>query len=552
MIHATLLTSLLLIGTLPAWGQTQTLATNPQAVSSAHQAYQGQLTFAARDIPIDQYRASDFLTAYTLTPKSELFITAFMAKPLGDYLPELAPRQSATELMVLGSYQFSFYIDDKLIYAGNLPPDHLEPNVKRTQTVLRQPFIAYPRQRKWGESIWNLFLRNGGQQALTEGKHTLKVEIRSFLNDPTLKLGPIMAQGQLVLDVQIDPTIDPATVQLMPLTPYTGLDVSPEKMDLNRIKALKGKIDASVFKDITSVVVLKNGKLLIEEYFNGADRQTQHDVRSVGKSFASTAVGIAIGEGYLTSENQRLKEFYRLKDFAHYSPQKDNTTLKELLTMSSVFEGNDDRRESTGNEENMYPTPNWVKFALDLPVDSIRKEGEWHYFTAGVVVLGDIVDKKVPGGLERYADQKLFGPLGITHYKWQYTPQKVANTAGGIRMNALDFAKYGQLYKNEGDWHGKQLIPKVWIEKTFTRHKAIPGRSGEYYGYLFWNRTYYVNGKPYETYYCAGNGGNKIYIFKDQPLVVVVTATAFGTPYAHAQVDKMMEEYILPATLGHR
>ncbi|WP_460970746.1 serine hydrolase domain-containing protein [Spirosoma migulaei] len=552
MIRSLLLIHLVLIGILPAWGQALALATNHSPVSSVHQAHQGQLTFAASDIRLEHYQASDFLTAYTLTPKSELFITAFLAKPLSDYLAKLAPQQSATERIGLGSYQFSFYVDRKLVYTGNLPPDHIEAVAKQTQTVLRQPFIAYPRQRKWGESIWNLFLRNGGQQALTEGKHTLTLEMRPFLSNPTLKVGPIIAQGQLVLDVQLDPVIDPATVQLSQLTPYAGIAISSDKIDVDRFKTLKGKINASVFKDITSVVVLKNGKLLMEEYFNGANRQTLHDVRSVGKSFASTVAGIAIGEDYLMSEQQGLKDFYRLNDFAHYSPQKDNTTLKELLTMSSVFEGDDDRRASAGNEENMYPTANWVKFALDLPVDSVRKAGEWHYFTAGVVVLGDILDKQVPGGLERYADQKLFGPLGITAYKWQYTPQKVANTAGGIRMNALDFAKYGQLYKNGGAWQGQQLIPKVWIDKTFTRHKAIPGRPGEYYGYLFWNRTYHVNDKLLETYYCAGNGGNKIYIFKDQPLVVVVTATAFGTSYAHTQVDKMMEEYILPATLGSR
>lgn len=123
--------------------------------------------------------------------------------------------------------------------------------------------------------------------------------------------------------------------------------------------------------------------------------------------------------------------------------------------MSAAFEGNDDKRESAGNEEKMYPTKDWVKFTLDLPVDSVGAKGEWHYFTAGVVLLGDIIDKKVPGGLEKYADEKLFKPLGITKYKWQYTPQKVANTAGGIQMNALDFAKYGQLYKNNGKWNGR-------------------------------------------------------------------------------------------------
>jgi CubicO group peptidase (beta-lactamase class C family) len=539
----------LLICVVRIWGQPNTLTRNSNPVSPIAQTNKGRITFAASDIPLEQYQASDFLTSYTLAPQSLLFITAFMAKPLAEYLPDLSPERSAEELTTIGSYQFSFYVDGRLVYLCNLPPNNIEPETKQTETVVKKPFIARPRQRTWGESIWSLFLRNGGQQALTEGKHTFKLEIRPFLQAGELKVGKIIAEGQLALDVQLDPIINPATVQLQTVQPYLGVNVSEEKFDENKIKTLKGKTDAYVFKDITSVVVLKNGKLLIEEYFNNADRNTLHDVRSVGKSFASTAAGIAIGEGFLKSENQCLKEFYTLKDFANYSPKKDHTTLKDLLTMSAIFEGNDDQRESAGNEEKMYPTPNWVKFTLDLPVDSIRTEGEWHYFTAGVVLLGDIINKKVPGGLEKYTDEKLFQPLGITHYKWQYTPQKVANTAGGIRMNALDFAKYGQLYKNGGQWNGKQLIPKVWVEKTFTCHKVIPGRDNEYYGYLFWNRTYKVNGREYETYYCAGNGGNKIFVFKDQPLVVVVTATAFGTPYAHAQVDKMMEEYILPATL---
>jgi CubicO group peptidase (beta-lactamase class C family) len=415
---------------------------------------------------------------------------------------------------------------------------------------VKEPFIARPRQRRWGESIWNLFLRNGGQQALTEGKHMFKMAIRPVLHGADPKAGNIIAEGQMAIDVKLDPKIDITTISLNAVQPYGGLPVSGEKFDVNKIKELKGKTGEFVFKDITSIVVLKNGKILIEEYFNNARRHTLHDVRSVGKSFASTAAGIAIKDGYLKNENQKLSEFYNLKDFANYSPKKEEITIKDLLTMSSVFEGNDDKRESAGNEEGMYPTKDWVKFALDVPVDTLTPAGEWHYFTAGVVVLGDIIHKKVPGGLEKFADEKLFKPLGITDYKWQYTPQKVANTAGGIRMNALDFAKYGQLYKNDGKWNGKQILPKAWIAKTFTKHKALPGRPNENYGYLFWNKKYNVQGQEYETYYCAGNGGNKIFVFKDQPLVVVVTSTAYGAPYSHGQVDKMMTEYILPAVVN--
>ncbi len=134
-------------------------------------------------------------------------------------------------------------------------------------------------------------------------------------------------------------------------------------------------------KEITSIVVIKDGKLLLEEYFNGADRNTLHDPRSAGKSFASTLMGIAIKDGYIKNEDQTLDQFYNLKSFENYDVKKDQIKIKDLLTMSSAFEGSDADSNSPGNEENMYPTDNWVKFALDLPIDQSKKSGEkWDYF----------------------------------------------------------------------------------------------------------------------------------------------------------------------------
>jgi CubicO group peptidase (beta-lactamase class C family) len=271
----------------------------------------------------------------------------------------------------------------------------------------------------------------------------------------------------------------------------------------------------------------------------------------VGKSFASSLMGIAIHDGYLKNEAQTLKDFYNLENFENYGKLKANTSLKELLSMSSSFDGNDADYESPGNEEFMYPTPDWVKFALDLPMKLTDPPGDWHYFTAGVVILGDILNTQVKGGLKEYAYEKLFKPLNITNYKWQFTPQNVPNTAGGIQMNALDFAKYGQLYQNKGFWKGQQIIPIDWVRRTFSKQKQIRGRNNEYYGYLFWNKTYMANGGSYEAYYCSGNGGNYILVFKDQPLVVVVTASAYNQSYAHPQVTKIISEYILPAVMVH-
>jgi CubicO group peptidase (beta-lactamase class C family) len=340
------------------------------------------------------------------------------------------------------------------------------------------------------------------------------------------------------------------TIAPQAIRPGSHWPLSSESYDAEKIRELGRKVAAKDLKDITSVVVIEDGKLLIEEYFNGADRTTLHDTRSVGKTFTSALMGAALRDGHIKSLDQTLGEFYDLKSFANYSAKKSAVTLRNLLTMSSAFLGSDNDAASPGNEENMYPTPNWVKFALDLPMDEAKENGkQWDYFTAGVVLLGDILNKSVPGGLERYADRVLFKPLGITRYEWQYTPQKVVNTAGGLRMSSLDYAKFGQLYMNRGHWNGASVLPEEWVTRSFQRYVPIPFMKEGYYGFLFWNSTFHVNGRACEAFFCTGNGGNKIYVFTDLPLVVVITATAYGKPYMHSQVDRMMEQYILPAVL---
>lgn len=530
------------------FGQQPAFVQDSGITSPFHRAHVGEILFTAAAIPASSYANAAFLRTYVLLPKSNLFMTVFLGESLTNALHRLAPEMSAAELAKTGNYQFTFYVDERLVYRSNLHPGAPYPALKNTETVVHKPLLNSS-SSWWSQSLWNRFLSNGGAQALTEGPHQLKLEVRPYLQRAEVQVGPLLASGQLALQV-VNPTIDVTKIRWSRPAPYDGFAMATAQFDTSKIKALKGNIEEGVFKAITSVVVIKNGQLVVEEYFNGASRRTRHDPRSVGKSFASTLTGLAIRDGYLTSESQTLSDFYDLQRYAHYSPAKGRITLRDLLTMRSAFAGNDEVDASPGNEENMYPTPNWVDFALSLPLDPVKPQGKWEYFTAGAVLLGDILQKRVPGGLEAYADRQLFRPLGITDYQWQYTPQHVVNTAGSLQLTALDFAKYGQLYLNRGQWHGQQVLPAAWVAKTLTKQAAIPNRGNEFYGYLFWNKTYYVAGRAYETFYCAGNGGNKIFVVKDQGLVVVVTATAYGMPYAHPQVDKMMENFILPAVLG--
>lgn len=530
---------------LITFSQTSNFVKSDNIIYPIHKANIGKIAFMGQIVPIENFKETDFLESFELKETTDFNIRVFLGNSLTNYLHLLAPKLTADELTKNGNYQFTFIVDNKKIYVENLNVGAGSADSKNQKTILRVPLISSTNEDSWGRFLWNRFLTNGGQEAFTNGEHLLKIEIRPYLKLTEVISGNIIAEGQIKIIIP-EIKVNEEMVRFQSIKPIKDWQISKDNFDKSKIEELNRKIANQTFKNITSIVVIKEGKLLIEEYFNDVNRNTLHDTRSVGKSFASTILGIAIKEGYLKSETQTLKEFYDLKSFQNYSTSKDSITLKSLLTMSSNFEGSDMNSESIGNEENMYPTKNWVDFTLNLPIDKTKVvDKQWDYFTAGCIVIGDIIHKSVPNGLEKYADKNLFKPLGITNYRWEFTPQKVANTAGGIRLRSLDFAKFGQLYKNKGAWNGKQILSQEWIAKSLSHQMTIS--ENEYYGYLFWNKTYKVNGVDYEVYYSSGNGGNRIFIFKDQPIVIVITSTAYNTAYGHKQVEKIMQEYLIPA-----
>ncbi|TVZ08139.1 CubicO group peptidase (beta-lactamase class C family) [Cellulophaga sp. RHA_52] len=522
------------------------------AISSAQTKKIENLYFSKIDLKKEKIKLTDYTNSFTLN--KDKFLTAHFTldKPLIECLKLLAPNLTQDQLLNKGSFQFSFLVDGKIVYTENLNKG--SGNIKSKTTQLKHTIpLIYPKQLDfWGWFMWLKFMKlGGGQDVLAKGNHSLTIEVRPYIKRSEIKVGAILAKGNITIEVA-KALVDESLIPVQKIQPNSGWKLSKDNFNTKKIEALNRKIAEKRFENINGIVVIKENKLLIEEYFNGENRNSLHDSRSVGKSFASTMLGVAIEEKYIDNENVLLKDFYNLKSFNNYSEKKDSITLKSLLTMSSGFLGDDRDYDSPGNEENMYPTDNWVKFSLDLPMKNDKVIGkDYMYFTAGVVILGDIIHKSVPEGLVSYTDKKLFKPLNITNYKWQYTPQKVGNTAGGIQLRAIDFAKYGQLYKNKGKWNGKQVLTKKWVEKSLSKQvsQAYGGIDDGYYGYLFWNKTYTVNGKNYEVSFCSGRGGNKIFIFKDIPFVVVVTSSAYDSLSAHTNTDKIMTDYILPAII---
>lgn len=514
--------------------------------NTTHENNIGKIAFMNDWVPLDKFKQNHFIQQISLTNTSDFAFRMFLDKTLTYYLNQLEPNLTVRELCDKGNFQLTFLVDDKQLYKYNLQTGAGSCEYKNEGTAYGVPLVNKNNPDHWGRFLWMKFMkRQGGQEALASGSHKLKIEIRAYIEHNELKVGNIIAQGEIQLTM-IEKEVDESQVAIQPIAPTDKWAQSEDSYDKVLIKQLNRKIAQEYFKDITSIVVIKDNKLLIEEYFNGKSRNSTHDMRSVSKTLASTIMGIAINDGHIKDKNQTLNNFYDLKSYENYSTSKEKVTLESLLSMSSGIEGADMDPKSAGNEENMYPTSDWVKFGLDLPMDKNKTIGNnWDYLTAGAVILGDVLNKTVPDGLEKYAHQKLFKPLGINNYKWQYTPTNVPNTAGGFKMSTLDNARWGQLYLDNGNYNGTQILPEAWVEISLEKHIALPNRENEYYGYLLWNKTYKVNNKEFEAFYASGNGGNKIMIFKDIGVVIVITATAYGQPYAHHQADEIIEKYLL-------
>lgn len=487
-----------------------------------------------------------------LNKSKNLYFAALLKQPLVEYLQNLAPSRPVNELLSKGNFKFVFYVNSKAVYEEALNTGAGTKEQKQKDLVLSKPLFSVNEEDSWGRFLWMRFMHFAGEEHLIEGKNTLKLELSAYIDSPQRLSSDVIASGELIVNVT-KPKATKAEIAIQDIDENTSWQVSSQDYDEDKIRSLNKRIIENDFKDIRAIVVIKAGQLLIEQYYNGSNRNSLHDPRSVGKSFASTILGIAIQDGHIKNEAQKLSDFYDLSTFDNQSQAKSEVSLKQLLTMSSGFDGNDQNSLSKGNEENMYPTDDWVKFALDLPMTSLNnKKPKWTYFTAGTVLLGDMIHRSVPEGLEAYAHKTLFAPLGITQYQWQYTPQGVANTAGGLAMRAIDFAKVGQLYKNQGQWSGRQLLPKTWVEKSLSKQVLRGDDESEgHYGYLFWHDSFPFNDKIIEVAYASGNGGNKIYIFKHIDAVVVINSAAYNKPYAHSQVNQMMANYILPAIVDH-
>jgi CubicO group peptidase (beta-lactamase class C family) len=353
----------------------------------------------------------------------------------------------------------------------------------------------------------------------------------------------------LVLFAAFAPNIASAQAADLPMVEPAAVGLSQD-----RLRAMESAIRAGDFKKITSILIARQGKLAYEMYFDDQGPDALRNTRSATKSITDILIGIALDKRQLKSVDAPVYAFFPERRIQNPDKRKQQITVEDFLTMSSLLECDDWNNFSRGNEERMYLIEDWLQFTLDLPIrgfapwaakpqDSPYKRS-FSYCTAGVFTLGRVLERATKTPVPDFANQNLFGPLGIAKFKWPMSPLGEAQTGGGLEMRSRDLLKLAQLYANGGEWQGKRIVSETWVKNSTSPHAQIDDETD--YGYLWWIKSFGPEGNGKRAYYMSGNGGNKVAVIPALNMVVVITSTNYNTKGMHEFTDKILSDYIVP------
>lgn len=288
---------------------------------------------------------------------------------------------------------------------------------------------------------------------------------------------------------------------------------TPEEQGMDSRALARLIDDVGTYKQ-DSVLIARNGKIVVDAYYAPYSAGIRHDLRSVTKSFLSTLIGALVQQGKLETVERPLLDFFADRSIANLDDRKKAITIQSLLDMASGIEWVERVHTPDESLSRMYASPDPTGFVLDQPMSG--PPGERFYYKGGdTYVLSALINKVTGLNALEYARQELFAPLGITDVRWApVDKQGVVTGEAGMRVTPHDMAKLGYLYLRDGVWDGKRIIPSAWVERA--RNGKLATSFGKYAN-LWWS----IPDK--NVFMALGRHGQTIAVFPKLDVVAVLT-----------------------------
>ncbi|MCP4726811.1 MAG: serine hydrolase, partial [bacterium] len=323
--------------------------------------------------------------------------------------------------------------------------------------------------------------------------------------------------------------------------------VAEQGLDIDLINAAYGR--ASQIPHIYSLLIIKNGYIVAEEYFNDQNVNSANPIASSTKSFTSALVGIALKEGFLTSLDQKMMDFFPEYDTPTLDPGKRDITLRHMLKNRTGYPYDSARWFF----DRLLVSPLWFDYIIgSLPLETTPGTN-WTYSNGCSYVLGGIITKATGMSAHEFANQYLCKPLGIEIPRWPTIPDGYTIGGGDLEITPRDMAKFGMLYLNDGYMDGKQLFPDNWVNDSLTDYSGIVENFSTFhnqrYGYLWWLTD--VGGV--DLWHTSGYGGNYIFTYPEKNVIFVTTADNLAIQFSAEEYSLiyamcgLVTDYVVPA-----
>jgi CubicO group peptidase (beta-lactamase class C family) len=307
-------------------------------------------------------------------------------------------------------------------------------------------------------------------------------------------------------------------------------------------------IDSNDVPLVDALLVARHGKLVLEEYFRGQDRDTQHALRSAQKSMTSVLAGAVMHEGGPLSVSSPVYKVMNGGTFPpDLEPRKRAMTLEHLLTMTSGLQCDDWDDKETHNEDEMWDNatsePDFYRYALNLPM--ARNPGEKAFYcSAGANLALGVIGRATGEPVVELFDRLIARPMKIDRYLLPLNGAGQPYGAGGASFRARDFLKFGQLMLNGGTWNGHRILGRDYVKRSTSPLYAL-GRF--HYGYLWWIHDYPYKDRTVRAFWAGGNGGQSVVVIPELDLVVATFGSNYFSAGGHYVQLEVIPKSLLPA-----